>query len=79
MSKLLNIGNNTDEKRNSDHSDNEGDDDFQRAMFYQDKAKVDVSLFNRKLHRRRKLNLKASQIAPQRELLSLTLSLIFLS
>jgi hypothetical protein len=55
MSKLLNIGKNIDEKRNSDHSDNEGDDDFKRAMFYQDKVKVDVTLWNRKLHRRRKL------------------------
>jgi hypothetical protein len=54
MSKLLNLGK-LDEKRNSDHSDNEADADFQRAMCYQKKAEVDVSLFGRKLHRRRKL------------------------
>lgn len=54
MSKLLNLGK-ADEKRSSDHSDNEADADFQRALFYQKKAEVDVSLFGRKLHRRRKL------------------------
>lgn len=53
MSKLLNLGK-TDEKRNSDHSDNE-DDDFKRAMNHNKIAEVDVSLFHRKLHRRRKM------------------------
>lgn len=53
MSKLLNLGK-TDEKRNSDHSDNE-DDEFKRVMIQKKTAEVDVSLFHRKLHRRRKM------------------------
>jgi hypothetical protein len=72
MSKLLNLGKPVgavaaaadDEKRNSDHSDNEADADFQRAMFYKQKAEVDVSLFGRKLHRRRKLKNSKGEAAP---------------
>ena len=52
MSKMLNLKN-TEEKRNSDHSDNEDDNEFHRALFYKKQAEVDVTMFNRKLHRRK--------------------------